>query len=134
MPTRDSGHRVLPSDDVGVDSGRNQNLLAVEAAAVAAELAGATAVGLVVAPEMAHREDRLVDLAGGADQVAEGHVVSAPPVLALHRAAVCREGIDGVVDEELTRARVGPEDDGRHAHLVDLRAAALGGDLLERLR
>src|SRR5262249_16037566 len=62
----DTGHRIPLAHDVGVDRRRHQHLLAVEAAAVAAVLARTSAVGLIVAPEVPHGEDGLVDLAGGA--------------------------------------------------------------------
>jgi hypothetical protein len=124
----DAGHGVLLADDVGIDGRRHEDLLPVEAAAAAAELARTTRVGLVVASELAHREDRLVDLGGCADQVAEAHVHRAPAVLAADRAAVRREGVDGVIDEGLPGPRMLPEDHGRHAHLVDLRTAALRHD------
>src|SRR5262249_53731509 len=124
--TGDARHGILPADDVGVNGRGREHLLAVEAPAVAAELTGAAAVGRIVAPQLTYGKDRLVDLARGADEVPEGDVVSAPSVLSLHGTAVRREGIDGMVDEELPGARVRAEDDGRHAHLVDLGAAALG--------
>src|SRR2546428_9980873 len=60
-PARDARHRVPLSDDIGVDGGGREHLLAVEAAAVAAVLALATPVGLRVAPQLAGPEDRPVD-------------------------------------------------------------------------
>src|SRR5207247_9039904 len=63
----------------------------------------------------------------------EGAVHPPPAVLALHGAAVCGKSINRMIDEHLPVARVGAEDDGRHPHLVDLRAAPLGDHALERL-
>src|SRR6185295_4045916 len=47
---RDARHRITLADDVRIDGRGHEHLLAVEAPAVAAELAGPAAVGLVVAP------------------------------------------------------------------------------------
>src|SRR5439155_2418510 len=88
LAARDAGHRVFPPDDVGVDSSGRGQLLAVERPEPAAELARAAAAGGVVACELALREDALVDLGGGADQVPEAHVHRAPAVLAADGVAV----------------------------------------------
>ena len=133
LAARDARHRVLAADDVGVDGGGRGELLSVERPGPAAELARPAAVGRVVARELALREDALVDLGGGADQVPEAHVHRAPAVLAAHGVAVRGDRVGRVVDEEPPGARVGAEDHGRHADLVDLRAAAVGDDRLERL-
>src|SRR5262249_57462582 len=79
-PAGDAGHRVALADDVRVDRRRHEHLLPVEAAAVATVLAGAPRVGLVVAPELADREDRFVDLGGRADQVPRPCVPPPPPL------------------------------------------------------
>src|SRR5438132_35844 len=49
-PARDARHRVPLADDVRIDGGGGEHLLAIEAPAVAAVLTRPAGIGLVVAP------------------------------------------------------------------------------------
>src|SRR5262249_39183390 len=83
----DAGHRVLHTDDVGVDLRVDEDFLLVVAAADPAPLARAARVGAVIARPLDVRVEALVDLGGGLPQIAERRVERAPRVHALRRVA-----------------------------------------------
>ena len=69
VPTGDAGMGVPLVDHVLVDEGGGANLLDELAAAAAAPLAGATGIGAVVPAAQNVREQLLVDLGAGLDEI-----------------------------------------------------------------
>src|SRR5882757_8929459 len=124
---------VLLVHHVLVDVGGRTCLLDEVAPAAAAPFAGSAGVGAVVAAAQDVREELLVDLGAGLDEVAVGCAKSAPAVGALDRAHPARADLAAVVEERLAGAWivVAPHLP-RAAELVALRATAVGQDLAHR--
>lgn len=86
--------------------------------------AGSTDLGGLVPRNLAYQKNRSVGSRRCTDYVAEAFV---------HSAAMGREGVDRVIDEQLARFRVFNENQRPHAHFVDLTTTAPANDLLERV-